>query len=188
MRAIRATVMAIGERLHDDERAQLARDLPDSLQEAHGRVAYAGDFDRDAFFALVARHEAVSRGFGVEHAEVVCAALGELLPTEAVERLRRELGPAIARLFEAREEPESLERSAPAAGGTVATGRPGSRHPISEGRYDNAHSQSVVRSNNPHGQTKLSSARGLTQERERETLATGHPGAARSLAEADKKS
>ncbi|MBX3231426.1 MAG: hypothetical protein KIT84_10810 [Labilithrix sp.] len=69
-------------------------------------------------------------------------------------------------------------------GHTLATGRPGSRHPISEARHAGAHAESVVRSDNPHGDMKLSSARGTTQEREHEDLAEGKPGADRNLADA----
>jgi hypothetical protein len=59
---------------------------------------------------------------------------------------------------------------------TLAEGRPGSRHPLSEARLERAHTHSVARADNPHEDTKLSSTTGLTQEREQETLATGHPG------------
>jgi hypothetical protein len=64
---------------------------------------------------------------------------------------------------------------------TLAEGRPGSPHPLSEARPERAHSHSVARTDNPHGDTKLSSASGLTQEREQETLAAGHPGPDRPL-------
>jgi hypothetical protein len=64
----------------------------------------------------------------------------------------------------------------PGRGTTLATGRPGSRHPVSEAHEDRAHTESIARSDDPHGDTKLSSSRGLTQERLRETLAEGRPG------------
>ncbi len=70
-----------------------------------------------------------------------------------------------------------------ASRGTLAEGRPGSAHPLSEARPERAQSQSVARADNPHGDTKLSSATGLTQEREGETLATGHLGSNRPLSE-----
>jgi uncharacterized protein (DUF2267 family) len=159
LRAIRAVVMAVGERLHDDEREALGRTLPESLAPALGRVAYAGDFDRDAFFSRVARHEAVAMCFGVEHAEVVCQALGALLPEEELIRLRRQLGASIGALFDAPEEIPTIARTTSTAGSTLSSGRPGSRHPISESRADRAQSNSVVRTENPHGDTKVSSAR-----------------------------
>jgi hypothetical protein len=68
-------------------------------------------------------------------------------------------------------------------GDTLAEGRPGSRHPLSEARSDRSQSESVVATENPHADTKLSSAHGLTQEREGESLATGHSGSDRPLDE-----
>ena len=64
---------------------------------------------------------------------------------------------------------------------TLAAARPGSHHPLSEARPDRAHRESVARADNPHGDTKLSSSPGLTQEREDDSLARGHPGSHRPL-------
>jgi len=44
-----------------------------------------------------------------------------------------------------------------------------------------AHRHSVARSDDPHADSKLSSARGLRQEREQRTLASGRPGSRRPL-------
>lgn len=60
-------------------------------------------------------------------------------------------------------------------GNNLASGRPGSRHPLSEAKPNGGQSNSVVESTNPHGDTKLSSSKGLTQEREKEDLAEGQP-------------
>jgi uncharacterized protein (DUF2267 family) len=183
MRAIRATLLALGERLRDEERRRLARDVPAAAQSVLDRAAYAGDFDVDDLYVRVARHERVDPGFAVEHAGLVCQVLGELLPDEAMIRLRKELGGSIAALFEGRPPIETVPRSRTTAGSTLASGRDGSRHPISEARSDGAQSGSVAREGNPHGATKLSSARGLTQERAEETLAAGHAGPRRPIAE-----
>jgi hypothetical protein len=74
--------------------------------------------------------------------------------------------------------PRGLER-------TFASGRTGSLHPISAAPADTGHTlstgcpqqaqQNSLAEPNPHGDSKLSSARGTTQEREHETLAEGHP-------------
>ena len=184
MRAIRATLVALGERLRDEERDALARELPASLRGLLDRAAYAGDFDRDELFARVARHGGLDRGCALEYAEVVLGALAAELPWETLTRLRKELGPAIAPLLAEPEAPPVIAKgSSPRSGSTMASGRPGSRHPLSEARLDRAQTGSVAREENPHAATKLSSSRGLTQERLEETLAAGHPGAARSLAE-----
>jgi uncharacterized protein (DUF2267 family) len=133
-RAVRATVVALGERLQDDERAAFARALPPTLAQALDRAAYFGDFDRDELFARVARHENVEPGFAMEHAEVACRALGELLPEEALAHLRRQLGASIAELFAEPPSSPSLPRTTTTTGSTLATGREGSRHPLSEAR------------------------------------------------------
>ena len=72
------------------------------------------------------------------------------------------------------------QRSAPppahAGGGhRLADGRPGSAHPLSEAKASEAHAESVARTDDPHAETRLSSAKGMTQEREQESLAEGHP-------------
>jgi uncharacterized protein (DUF2267 family) len=183
MRAVRATVLAIGERLRDDERALLARDLPPSTHLALERCGYEGDFPLEQLYVRVARHEGVQLGFAVEHAKIVCRALGETLPGESLARLRREVGPAFAALFDRLPPIPTIPRSTSTAGSTLASGRDGSRHPLSESRYDRAHTESVVRSADPHGHSKLSGAHGTTQEQVGETLATGHSGARRTLAD-----
>jgi hypothetical protein len=59
----------------------------------------------------------------------------------------------------------------------IASGRPGSTRPLSAANPRVLeHRHSVARNGDPHGDTKLSSARGLTQEREGETLAAARPG------------
>jgi hypothetical protein len=103
-------------------------------------------------------------------------AIADALDAEARARVRRALALAIGALLSPREDgvpPPHPEPPRAPAPGTLATGRPGSRHPLSEARADRAHAHSVVREENPHGATKLSSAPGLTQEREGETLASG---------------
>ncbi|HJK92447.1 MAG TPA: DUF2267 domain-containing protein [Polyangiaceae bacterium LLY-WYZ-15_(1-7)] len=60
-------------------------------------------------------------------------------------------------------------------GHRLADGRPGSAHPLSEAKASEAHAESVARTDDPHAETRLSSAKGMTQEREQESLAEGHP-------------
>jgi uncharacterized protein (DUF2267 family) len=134
LRAARAVLTAIGERLRDDERAMLARELPTGMREALDRAGYRGDFDRDELFARVARHAAVDRGFAIERAEVVCQALGEALPEEALVRLKKQLGASIASLFEPRAPIPTIPRTTETSGSTLASGREGGRHPMSEAR------------------------------------------------------
>jgi hypothetical protein len=109
-----------------------------------------------------------------EHVDVVLRALGEILDADVRARLRRALPEALARQLEVPEHgeppPYGPPRSAPPH--TLASGRPGSRHPLSEGAPSRGHEHSVARNSDPHAETKLSSAHGLTQERFGESLAT----------------
>jgi hypothetical protein len=68
---------------------------------------------------------------------------------------------------------------------TLASARPGSTHPLSEAAPPSGHTHSVARNPSPHEETKLSGAKGTTQERLDETLGAGRPpGPARPVADA----
>lgn len=117
----------------------------------------------------------------------VCRVLVEELSSEAVDALRIGAPAALTRLLVAPLHDEPPPRPAPApAGGrdTLAEGRPGSHHPLSEasGRAaphgaPRGPQRGSIADDNPHAATKLSSAPGSVQDRRRETLAEGHPGA-----------
>jgi uncharacterized protein (DUF2267 family) len=182
-RVIAVAARVLGERLLPDEVGPLAASLPDQVAARLRVASYSHDFDVDELYDRVGRGEGAGRGFGREHTQAVCQVLGEALPEAVRTRLQRHLGPAFAALFEPR--PVHLAPPRPVHGArapeageghTLATGRLGSHHPLSEGDGDRAQAESVARSTDPHGDTKLSSSRGLTQERLRETLATGKPG------------
>jgi uncharacterized protein (DUF2267 family) len=180
-RAVRVTVCTLGERLMPEEALALAEALPDPLAAELRRTTYGGEFDLAEFYDRIARREGLRVGFGVEHAQAACQVIGEALPIELRERLQKHL-PAFAPLLEAQATEHAPPRPShqrpavhPGAGRTLASGRPGSTHPLSEAQPDRAHSQSVARTPNPHEDTKVSSSRGMTQERFDETLATGKP-------------
>lgn len=161
MRALRATVAVLDEYLAHDEARVLARVLPEEV---------VLELDRGAT-------EHLTSGRAREERQIVCAAIGRRLtddereaiagslPEDIADDLRRTLRPA---------EPMTTENGVP-GGQWIASARPGSRHPVSEGRADRAQSESVARSEDPHADTKLSSARGLTQEREHDALAEYRP-------------
>jgi uncharacterized protein (DUF2267 family) len=182
-RAIYVTLRALGERLNEAEAQALASGLPDALAMHFGQARHECDFGVDELYDRVARREGIPLGFGKEHAQSVCQILGESLELEQREQLTSHLPPDFAELFEPRPIPTPCSRPAhidapvgPGEGTTLATGRSGSRHPLSEARPENAQTHSVVRSDNPHADTKLSSSQGTTQERLHESLATGTPG------------
>ena len=183
--AITATLDALGAALLPSERRTFAEvlgsDLASVVLASHAPKA---TLDTEGFYRRVQRHEAVRAGRAREHAQIVCHALAELLPPETTQLLTRRL-PWLEPLLGADDlappppSPEVLRRKDPA--NTLATGSPGSHRPLSTARPDRGQSESVAASENPHGATKLSSSHGLTQEREHETLATGHPGSKRPL-------
>jgi hypothetical protein len=166
------------------ERRSLADGLPPhAAQIVRGAPALAQTSQYD-FMHHVAAREGVRLGLAVEHAEIVCRALGETLSPTTLARLRHAL-PDLALLFEPAEEgeplPENAER-APDAPNDLAEGRPGGTHPLSTADPRIlAHRHSIARSDDPHAETKLSSACGLTQERDARTLAAGRPGSRRPI-------
>jgi uncharacterized protein (DUF2267 family) len=181
-RALAATLVTLGECLADNESRALAGELPPPAAQALRRAAFTGGCDVSEFYDRVARREGVAIGFGVEHAQAVCRAVGEGISEEALVRLRKELTPDVSALFDTPERDTVPEHVPHIAGHSLSEGRPGSRHPVSEANDPLAHTHSVVRASNPHGDTKVSSAHGLTQEQLGETLAEGHPGSSRPIA------
>lgn len=176
-RAARAVLGAVGERLSRQDLRVLAEDLPSRLTDMLRSGTPGQDFGLEELHARVAEREHVREGFAVEHTGTVCQVLAEALSSAALYRLRENLPAPLAALFSPRGPLERFERvHLEPDRRTLADGRPGSRHPVSESRPERAHAHSVARSANPHGDTKLSSAAGLTQEREHTTLAEAHPG------------
>jgi uncharacterized protein (DUF2267 family) len=177
MQAVRAVLPALGGSLGAGDAQALAAELPGELgglvlqREGPGPSAPLA-----ALVAHVANEERIGRSFALEHLEVVFEALAEQVPEPVIARTRRVLAEDVA---------DRLVRPAPVPGApphlrperrTLAEGRPGGRHPLYAAKPDRAQTHSVARSANPHEDTKLSSARGLTQEREDETLASSPGG------------
>jgi uncharacterized protein (DUF2267 family) len=180
-RALRSTLSVLGQRLTDDEALALAACLPEQLARVVDQSeysAYDGDFDAVEFYERVRRREKTPAGPSHEHVNVVLQALGATLDEGLRRRLARALPKAIGdQLLPADfgEPPPYVHpaRSAPVS--TLAGSRPGSRHPIAEAAPNGGHAHSVARNDDPHSETKLSSNEGLTQERLRESLASGRP-------------
>lgn len=171
--------------LRSDERRALAAHLPPSLGSALAGHTVEVDDDVERFYGRVALALKTPMTRAVEDARIVCSLLAARLSPDERDRLAHDLPVALAQLFltpagesvEADDEPSesalpAVHEDAP-SGHTLASGRPGSRHPVSESRLDRTQSHSVARESNPHADSKLSSAEGLTQEQLHETLATG---------------
>lgn len=184
-RTIRAVLAVLGERLSWPVIQAVAEDLPASLATSLREVTPHQTFNLAELHARVAQRTQLRLGLAVEGTGVVCQVLAEVLPEGTLHRLREALPESMGALFVPREREEPLEHVVHHDPGrrTLAEGRPGSQHPISEYGPERAHTHSVLRADNPHGDTKLSSASGLTQEREHETLAEGYPGSARPVSE-----
>lgn len=184
--ALQATLKALRGGLTDDEAQALAQEIDAPWAAPLREGFYEGELAVEEFYRLVAFHGQRRLSIGAEHAQIVCRALGSVLSRTALQRLAQQV-PLLAREFEAAPDLQVIQcaehlRSAAAPEHTLAAGRPGSSRPLSEarpnpdetlsgGRAEKAHAHSVARSDDPHGDTKLSSARGLTQEREGESLA-----------------
>jgi len=177
-KALGATLGTLGTRLTDDEASALASRLPPELARVVEEEDYDHDFDAEELYERVCRRTGAPPGLAREQTDIVLRAMGEVLDASILSRLTRVLPEPCTRNFRARPsgapEPHAA-RSSSAPKTTLAAGRPGSSHPLSEGAPPGAHSQSVAMSDDPHAETKLSSSRGLTQERLDETLATGRP-------------
>ncbi len=177
VRALRATLAVLGERLVDDEAAALAEVLPAELAPAVENVEYDSDFGSADLYDRVRHRELTTPGDAKEHAEMIIGALGEFLDDDLRARLARALPLQVAEVLLGRpvdqEPPPHGMPPRAAKASTLATGRAGSRHPLCDASAAAAVGQthSVACNPWPHDDTKLSSSRGLTQERLHETLA-----------------
>ncbi len=181
-RALRAVLRALRGVLVTDEAAALAAELPVAwrvvLEEESGSPA----LDPEVFFTRVGRFAGADPAAARELAQVVCRALADSLSPDLRERLMRHLGEPLAALFAPVSPTHPPPRppraeALPREPHTLATGRPGSHHPLAESHPEPAHTHSVARSDDPHGDTKLSGARGD------EDLASGHPRPGRPVSE-----
>jgi len=178
-RALSAVLEALGESLSPADACALAEVLPPHWATIVRDGVHAGEPDEEALYSEVARREHVPRGFAVEHVISACRVIACRLPLGALERLQR----ALPRPFTIPDPAPPMEHHHTRGRlDTFAEGRPGSHHPLSEAAPSRVHRDSVS-AENPHGDTKLSSASGLTQEREHESLSTGKPGSTRPIDE-----
>ncbi len=182
--ASRATLQALGECLPEPERTALIGALPGRLASAV--APFRGLMAVEEFLEREHEHEGTTAGFAREHAEIVCRVLGEMLPEEVTLRISRAVTPSVAALFTPPEdlgEPPLHGVPHTAKHHSLATGAPGSHHPLSESRPPGSQGDSVAATSDPHGDRKLSGATGLTQEQTHESLATEVPDTDRTIAE-----
>ena len=157
----------LGECLSSDDAHALADDLPEPLA---GRVRPGGGrCEPRQVYQRIAHRRGVRLGLAVEQAQVVGQVLAEAVSRPTLERLQQH-SPQLRELFAG----SPAEAAAPARplpeGPARGGGGPPTGHPEIV-----AHEHSIARSDDPHGDTKLSSSRGLTQEREGRSLSTARP-------------
>jgi hypothetical protein len=186
-RGLWATVHAVGPSVQPEDRRALPTSVPPRIRDAIAASRYVGPLDEEAFYESVAQRVPTTVGHAREIAQVVLKLISARLGPERRGRLAHHAGPSMAWLWEQPPRPDappSRSRAAPAPGHghTLASGRPGSLHPLADagplGQTD-----SVVRSENPKADRKLSSAQGTTAEQTHRTLAEGQPGSDHAISE-----
>lgn len=134
-RAFDATLRAMRRGLNDDEADWLAVALGPALAAPLLRETHAGDLTKEELYRWTKRNAKTRKSVAVEHVQVICRALAELLQPAELERLKRHL-PHIASLLQPRaeEDPPSAprQRRPDPPDHTLAGGRPGSSRPLSE--------------------------------------------------------
>lgn len=184
--AIQVIVSAIAAELPTLDREALVRALPVELVElgpglgpALGPGLGPGD---DGVFERVARELHLPVGAAVELTEVVLRVIGARVDAALRTRLQKHLPRGLAVHLEERSVSQPPPRLShpradepPPPRTTLSSGRLGSSRPLSEAAPHPEHQHSVAANPDPHGETRLSGARGLTQERLHDTLAEGAP-------------
>jgi uncharacterized protein (DUF2267 family) len=98
-RAIRATLLELGERLSAGDRAHFADVLPDRWAGLVRAAEYRGAFDAPELFERMSRREGIDVECAREHAQVVCRVIAERAPVESLARIGRVFPEGIAALF-----------------------------------------------------------------------------------------
>ena len=183
-KALIATLEILGTQLFEEERQRMRAELPSEVSGLLSQQRPLDPCSLDEFFRRVARRERIRTSLGVEHAQITCRVISEALQPSTRKLLRRRL-PELAAVFELPEQPETPPYEPHRLAGAphdLAEGRAGGTHPLASSDTETlAHRHSVARSADPHAETRLSSARGMTQEREGRTLAKGRPGSRRPV-------
>ena len=127
-RAIEAVLTTLGECMQAVDVQVVAAELPPRFARALQLRSHDPGMTLEEFYARVSRRAGLSHGFAREHVQAVCSALSSLLAP----RVRTRIG-----LWLDLVQPSLADRLPPVVGThgrTLATGRPGSRHPLSEAR------------------------------------------------------
>ena len=101
VRATRATLTTLGERLHEGEATDLASPLPMEIDRYLTEHEGVTRFDYDEFLDRVANREGVDRADANHHAQQIVAVVAEVVPPGNLEKVRNGLPEEYDALFEA---------------------------------------------------------------------------------------
>lgn len=165
--AIDAVLDALGGAMTREEAGAVARHLPTRLATI---LSVASERERPEgsvsdVVSSVASREGLTASAAYETVKVTCEVLAGYLPEDVVDRIQQDLPAELGALFVhphgewcVPEPPLAVvPAQAVAPPRTLASGRPGSAHPLSESRPERAHRHSIARNPEPHGDRKLSS-------------------------------
>jgi uncharacterized protein (DUF2267 family) len=115
-RAMRATLNVLGRSIPEDDKELLFRDLPEEITTALANARYDRTRGLEAIGRLVSRKgNNTSLGVALEHVQVVCEVLSEVMGEDARKLLPKHLPLEVAELFRARpdrpqtEEPHGIQ-------------------------------------------------------------------------------
>lgn len=191
--AVTATLRALARRLTAEERAWLVREVPGEIARDLSAPAATGEPDapaslthpaRSRLFHEVRRATGLPLGRAIEAAEVVCRVLAECVTPARRSRLAAFASRELSGLFDPVISPRPEAARPMPQGTTLASGAPGSPHSLSGAAPRSGQLGSVARWDGSPAARTLAGYRGSGRARAGDTLATGHPGSRRSLANA----
>ncbi|MCU4750684.1 DUF2267 domain-containing protein [Halobacteria archaeon AArc-curdl1] len=100
VRATRAVLRTLGERLHEGEATDLASPLPMEIDRYLSEAEHGQRFDYGEFLDRVSEREGVDRADANYHAQQVLAIVAEVVPPGNIEKIKNQLPEEYDRLFE----------------------------------------------------------------------------------------
>jgi uncharacterized protein (DUF2267 family) len=180
-RTLAGVLEVLGEVLAASEAETVAEALPHRCGSILRGSRPRGARGVNELYEHVAQETGTPFGLARESARVACQVIARALDGERGAFLRERLPAEWSSLFAAPEQSPIAEGAVSGRGRTLATGRPGSTHPLSEAHPPSGQAESVVMSDNPHADEKVSSAPGPRFGHE---IATSRDGSEVPLSEA----
>jgi uncharacterized protein (DUF2267 family) len=176
--AARIVLSAMGGYLTAARREEIAEELPEVLSTA---LLHPVDGSVPLEERLLVREHNLAHAR--ELIASVCHVLAEELSREALDWLWLALPADLSQLLTPPAREFVYEERIAGVHDTLSTGKPGSHHALGDAHARQAQANSIA-DENPHGGTKLSNARGMTQDRRHDTLAEADVDPSRPLSTA----